>query len=574
MPENNHDVFISYSSKEKEYAYELKDILESNGISCWIAPLSIPEGATYLSCAPQSLRQCRIFLLVLSSNSQQSPWVSAEVESAFKYHKIIIPYVIDNAPMKDEFNFLLSKSQRIEAYNKKAESIETLVTTIKNTLEIPTEETKPKKKLSVRMKILIAVLLVIVLAAIAASPFIGSYIAGLDDIRGEGVTYAESGEVIGEWKWRFDEGAKRLTISGQGALPDIDHDHYEESGWWQAADPYLGEVDLVIEEGITAVGTNNFLLLSLRSVSLPQTLTEIHESAFYGNFITEIKLPDGLEVIGDRAFQSCEFVRVDLPQALVSIGDHAFEGCFNLERIIIDSPKLKHIGEDAFYALDLEEISFTCENPCFAAKDGVLYSADYAELLYYPYGKEAETFVPAAGVKTIKKSALEFRKVKKVILREGVTTIEDKAFFNSDYLEEVTLPDTLQTIGESVFSGCENLRKVTLPDSVTVIPRGTFKDTAITEYRIPDTVTELGAYAFADCIKLTSVTLPDGVTAIPHSFFDGCVDLTDLTVPDSVTEVGSDALKDVSMTLTIHCTKGSYIDGYAKQYGIKTEYIK
>ena len=41
------DIFISYSSKEYSSAKKIKEYLDSNDISCWMAPDSIPEGSNY-----------------------------------------------------------------------------------------------------------------------------------------------------------------------------------------------------------------------------------------------------------------------------------------------------------------------------------------------------------------------------------------------------------------------------------------------------------------------------------------------------------------------------------------------
>ena len=43
----NCEVFISYSSKEKEMADLVRETLENNGISCWMAPESIPASSGY-----------------------------------------------------------------------------------------------------------------------------------------------------------------------------------------------------------------------------------------------------------------------------------------------------------------------------------------------------------------------------------------------------------------------------------------------------------------------------------------------------------------------------------------------
>ena len=39
-----HDVFISYSTKNTEYAEAVCEKLEDNGIECWIAPRNIVYG--------------------------------------------------------------------------------------------------------------------------------------------------------------------------------------------------------------------------------------------------------------------------------------------------------------------------------------------------------------------------------------------------------------------------------------------------------------------------------------------------------------------------------------------------
>ena len=59
-------VFISYSSKEYDEAYAIKQVLETNGISCWMAPQSIPSGSDYSHEIPRAIKSCEVFLLILS----------------------------------------------------------------------------------------------------------------------------------------------------------------------------------------------------------------------------------------------------------------------------------------------------------------------------------------------------------------------------------------------------------------------------------------------------------------------------------------------------------------------------
>ena len=59
-------VFISYSSIEYNKVMEISNVLEKNGINCWMAPQSIPAGSDYGAEIPKAINTCDAFLLVLS----------------------------------------------------------------------------------------------------------------------------------------------------------------------------------------------------------------------------------------------------------------------------------------------------------------------------------------------------------------------------------------------------------------------------------------------------------------------------------------------------------------------------
>lgn len=125
-----HDVFISYSSRENEAAEAVRNILEKNQIPCWMAPRDIPSGSNYAKEIPVAIRGCQVFVLMFSENAQSSPWVLRELDTAVNCGKVIIPFMLENCQLSDEFNFLLTGAQRHAAYRKKAEAMESLVTRI------------------------------------------------------------------------------------------------------------------------------------------------------------------------------------------------------------------------------------------------------------------------------------------------------------------------------------------------------------------------------------------------------------------------------------------------------------
>ncbi|MEE3405356.1 MAG: leucine-rich repeat domain-containing protein, partial [Acutalibacteraceae bacterium] len=64
--------------------------------------------------------------------------------------------------------------------------------------------------------------------------------------------------------------------------------------------------------------------------------------------------------------------------------------------------------------------------------------------------------------------------IKTVIIKNGVTSIGNGAFYACKSLTAITIPDSVTSIRESAFSGCTSLTAITIPDSVTSIGNGAF----------------------------------------------------------------------------------------------------
>ena len=126
-----HDIFISYSTKDQVQAETVRNVLENNGIPCWMAPRDIPGGSNYTKEIPIAIRSCQVFVLILSQNSQNSHWVLKELDSAVNCGKVILPFMLEDCQLNDEFNFLLTGAQRYAAYQKKADALEALISRIR-----------------------------------------------------------------------------------------------------------------------------------------------------------------------------------------------------------------------------------------------------------------------------------------------------------------------------------------------------------------------------------------------------------------------------------------------------------
>ena len=142
--------------------------------------------------------------------------------------------------------------------------------------------------------------------------------------------------------------------------------------------------------------------------------------------------------------------------------------------------------------------------------------------------------------------------VKKVVIEDGVTSIENSAFDSCSSLTSITIPDSVTSIGNSAFNNCSSLTSITIPDGVTSIGNSAFFGcSSLTSVTIPDSVTSIGNVAFCNCSSLTSITISDSVTSIEESTFYGCSSLTSITIPSSVTSIGDHAFCNCSSLTSI-----------------------
>jgi hypothetical protein len=82
-----YSCFISYSSKDQEFADQLYADLQSKGVRCWYAPEDIKGGMKTYKQLDAAIRHHEKLLLVISEHSIYSDWVSNEIKWAIKREK-------------------------------------------------------------------------------------------------------------------------------------------------------------------------------------------------------------------------------------------------------------------------------------------------------------------------------------------------------------------------------------------------------------------------------------------------------------------------------------------------------
>src|ERR1700744_3644740 len=102
-----HDVFISYSSKDKPVADATCATLEAQGIRCWIAPRDIRPGSDWGEAIIDGINDARVFVLVFSSNANVSVQIKREVERAINKGLPVIPFRIENVMPTKSLGYFL-----------------------------------------------------------------------------------------------------------------------------------------------------------------------------------------------------------------------------------------------------------------------------------------------------------------------------------------------------------------------------------------------------------------------------------------------------------------------------------
>ena len=308
--------------------------------------------------------------------------------------------------------------------------------------------------------------------------------------------------------WSLDDNGT-LTISGSGKIEDYRSDI--DQPWYSNRSDITS---VVIEPGVTSIGSLAFYECSnLTSITIPSGLTSIGEQAF-GNCtgLTSITIPSGFISIGDYAFWNCTgLTSITIQNGVTSIGTGAFWNCTGLKSITIPS-SVTSIGVNVFYnCTGLTDITVDSNNSSFCSESGVLFNKDKTTLIYYPLGKNDSSYT----------------------IPDGVTVIEQYAFYCNSKLTSVTIPSGVTSIGEMAFRECSGLTSVIVPSSVTSIEYNAFWCCFNLIIYIPGGIT-IGIDAFystaakitytvdsSNNVKITDISLSSGNTVDIPPEIDG-----------------------------------------------------
>ena len=105
-----------------------------------------------------------------------------------------------------------------------------------------------------------------------------------------------------------------------------------------------GKGVITFDKDVTEIGEWAFGYTLLKSIIIPESVTQIGDCAFWGcENLTNITIPKSVTQIGDNAFARCEnLTSITIPESVTKIGDYAFGGCYNLTTIYCKAITPRH----------------------------------------------------------------------------------------------------------------------------------------------------------------------------------------------------------------------------------------
>lgn len=343
-----------------------------------------------------------------------------------------------------------------------------------------------------------------------------------------------------------------------------------------------------------------------KTVIVPEGIEELESSSFWDNqSIEEVVLPSTLKNMGGDTFYNCKNLRkINIPCSVELMGNNPFAGC----------PLVKVTNESKHYV----------------TKNGALYTADMKTMIYCSIkGNESEFVVPEGvtvickhtfflcdrftrivlpaslekmennpfsgcsklelvnhskayfikddviynGFKTSVVGALNKIKNKRLVILDGVKTINRNSFWNCKGIECIVFPKSLNDIGYNPFVGCSNIHfesnspyyKVVdgvlyNKDMSKVVCYPSWK--AVGHVKLPDSVRTLERGAFSGCDKMTGLDLHN-VNIVNKSCFTNCSSLKSLYCSDLITYIGEWAFAYCSSLEEVSINSKAIVDNNA-----------
>lgn len=305
--------------------------------------------------------------------------------------------------------------------------------------------------------------------------------------------------------FRIHAGVKSVFLSesnfGIGRLElDEDNPYFElESGclFKKGGDEIIvGCAESVIPPRARRIGRSAFARVGFREFSVPGTVREIGDSAFFGcDKLENINIAEGVKRIEDDAFRLCSSLdNVALPDSVTALGELAFCRCGGLKNMV-------SFG-------GVRSIPRSCFRNC-----------------------GFETLRVPGSIATLCESAfLACRELKELVLEDGVKNVGNDAFCLCTSLKKVVMAGSVEKLGEYAFDQCTALEEIEFSPNITNIPLRCFYECVfLKEVKLPERLATIDSWAFYNCKRLEKTNLGElkHLKKVIKDAFTGCRKLKD-----------------------------------------------
>lgn len=463
-----------------------------------------------------------------------------ETERAVNYKKIIIPLQLDDTPMNNDFELMLSSIQAvaIRKIDDNDEKINQLIAEIKKyTDEKLSDEASTQLLVSTKES------------------------TDTEEPIEQTQENTESDSIVYFYKNAVMDGSVLKRFGGRDST------------------------SVVIPEGVADIFCLAFSFYSeLKNISIPSTVTKISNRAFYdcqnlqsisvspenpifrseNNCCIERKtnglvlgcsksvIPEGVTAIGENAFSHCEnLTEIKIPASVTTIAQGAFNFCENIQSIQVSNHNLTYYSENnCCIETKTQRLIIGCKNSIIP--EGIVSIA-------------TGVFSGCSGLTDVN-------------LPFGITEIGEAAFFRYDNLTTIKISASVEKIAVRAFFHCKNLQSIQVSDQNSTYYSENNCCIEIKTHRlifgcknsiIPEGVVSVADYAFISCSALRYIHIPQSVKSIGGFSFYNCCKLTNIVLPDSVSHIGRFAFAEQIKShhrRKIFCEFNQKPDGWDKNW--------
>ena len=346
---------------------------------------------------------------------------------------------------------------------------------------------------------------------------------------------------------------------------------------------------------LTAMGSSMFNACSaLTAVEIPAGIKTIASQAFLScSLLSSVTLNEGLQTIGSRAFESCALTSVTIPASVTELGDKAFYNNKSLASVVYaDGTTLATIGSDTFSYVPATNLTipstvtkignsafYNCTGLSSVRLDGITFGtnvfrgctgltsvtipASYTTIptgIFYDCKNiTSVTFEDEAKITSVGNYAFYSVPATNLIVPSNVTSIGESAYHKCTGLSSVVIPKELTVLSKNVFSGCTGLTSVVFEDesTITELKEGAFYNVPATNLIIPSKITAIGSNAYAKSGLSGEIVISKDITSVGNSAFENCTKITSVVFEEGF----SGTLGTSSFTGLKYVTKLVLVEG-------------